>query len=364
MAIVTLNGDRILSITGDASLGIDVGPLPAGASIDVLRYDGTSMVNVSDTTAYTEFYVEQSAEEGFILHLLDSTAYVTQLVQCTWDDRYILTNDNGTIRVKTPAELQYEADNLEFDSGIVQAENVIEQQIRYDRKLPTDIVITDKSLRNPDNLKVLYNGDNDDYITIDTTSDLVITDSTSELNYWIQYRFPVERMIKKVFVYGDFDTTGSNVIAAFFGQSLNGTDWTYLGYDSTSESLVQMSYENAQANYYGYTDERMDIDGGIGLSVLKGTAAKYFRIFFLEPETDINDHNFELSELRFNEIVKAQDIEVETLSAFSADVGLVTAGVVQSSNFDDGGVRLDLDNDVLKVYDAAGTLRVELGKLS
>lgn len=56
----------------------------------------------------------------------------------------------------------------------------------------------------------------------------------------------------------------------------------------------------------------------------------------------------------------AQKINATTLSAIRADMGTITAGYMANST---GRFVIDLNNNNLKVYDAAGTLRVQLGDL-
>ena len=51
-------------------------------------------------------------------------------------------------------------------------------------------------------------------------------------------------------------------------------------------------------------------------------------------------------------------MEVDSLSAVTADLGTVTAGVAKSA---DGKFKIDFNERWLKVWDEAGTLRVHLG---
>ncbi len=59
-------------------------------------------------------------------------------------------------------------------------------------------------------------------------------------------------------------------------------------------------------------------------------------------------------------------LKVGTLSAITANLGTVNAGILESSGYSTGGAGtyFDLNNGVLEVFDTNGTLRVKIGKLS
>lgn len=356
MSLAILNQDRIVTLTTDPS-GTEIGNLPVNTGLDELRFDGTSLITISDTTAVTSFYVEETAEEGFILHVITDTGW--QLVSMTWDDRNNLINDAGTIRVKTPAELQTEEDALSFDSGIVQSENIIERQIDYTRKIPTDILITDKEKTAPNSLNILYNNKLDEGITYDSTS-FVLIDSTADIDFWVQYRFPNERIVNNIYLYGTFPNSmtmdSTSVIDStafswyetevFFSYSLNGTDWTYLsGSDSTS------AIENTLYEYDNFIDARLYaliISGSDAMiDLFRGVSAKYFRLHFRKAITIgptyyeyeeitgwitriINSQDVKLTEMRFNEVISGDIIyndsilrqKVEPDSLFSRELYL------------------------------------------
>jgi len=58
--------------------------------------------------------------------------------------------------------------------------------------------------------------------------------------------------------------------------------------------------------------------------------------------------------------VTAGKINVDALSAISADLGTITAGIAKSA---DGKLEIDLANRTIKVWDDNGVLRVQLGAL-
>jgi len=170
---------------------------------------------------------------------------------------------------------------------------------------------------------------------------------------WIKYEFPDTVQLDRLTFYI------SAACNCYFAWSPNDVDWTYVGAEAdhtltSSNKLVTAASSSAAAtNYWAATNT-----GGTSNSAQfpVGVRSKYVKIFLLSSIT--------IYDLVYTYIEVKSTLAVDYLSAISADVGLLTAGVIQSSNFDDGGVQFDLDNDVLKVYDAAGTLRVKLGKLS
>lgn len=333
MALAILNNDFLLTLTTRTDVGaVEIGNLPAGIPLNELRWnaDTTSLVIMSDTTAVTSMWVEIDANKGFVLHCRQDVAnYDSQLVSMTWDDRGNLVNDGGTIRVMTPTELTYETDEFEFNRGIIRSENLIEKQVDYSRKIPSDVIITDSDRTDPTTLAVLYNALDSDYISVD------VSNFTSD-GYWIQYRFPTEQIIQSVFNYGIYDTTGSNVVGLYYGYSLNGEDWTYLATDSTShdntESLVEYTDQtSAIANYVTFTDDLVK-DGSIIYRFLRGVSAKYFRLYFLPQSGFINQNDFQISEFRFNPIVHGTTIENYSIGPEKLTFEISQATVATSSS--------------------------------
>lgn len=177
------------------------------------------------------------------------------------------------------------------------------------------------------------------------TSDGVTYDATT----WIQCEFADMRLQDRIAVYGD--STGT--VKYYVSYSNNGTDWVYLKAQAdhtllNDRLIIANGQSDAITNYWTPTE---DTSGKAFAVYPVGTLAKYVRLYILS-QTTINECLF---------LFKTVDDKLETVSK---NVGTLTAGQIQSSNFADGGVILDLDNDVMKVYDALGNLRVEIGKLS
>ena len=186
---------------------------------------------------------------------------------------------------------------------------------------------------------------------------LVDNITTGGLQYdsgdWIKYEFANTVLLDRLTIYAD---TTCNI---YFAYSENDVDWNYIKAEadhtltSTNKLVVATSESDAQTNYWTISET------GYTQNIAKfptGKRAKYVKVFILTDGVTIHD-------LVYTYVDVKDTLAVDYLSAISADVGLLTAGVIQSSNFNDGGVKMDLDNDVIKVYDSLGTLRVELGKL-
>jgi len=99
-----LDRDIIISLTpkGDT----EIGTIPAdkkGVGLERLRFDGQKIVDLADLTT---IWVEQVTPVFFICHAIEVPG--AQEVAMTYQDRKNLMMDNGTIRLKTPAEITAE----------------------------------------------------------------------------------------------------------------------------------------------------------------------------------------------------------------------------------------------------------------
>lgn len=116
--------DKIVRITerGDT----EIGSLPKGVDHGRLRWDGEKIIDLAKMTL---IWVRHA--NIFELHCRDVGG--CQLVSMTYSQRKNLTKDpDGTIRVKTPAELQADAD-AEYNQGLkVALRKRLEQQIGDD----------------------------------------------------------------------------------------------------------------------------------------------------------------------------------------------------------------------------------------
>jgi hypothetical protein len=170
---------------------------------------------------------------------------------------------------------------------------------------------------------------------------------------WIKYEFPDTVQLDRLTLFTD---VACNV---YFAWSPNDVDWVYVGAEAdhtltSSNKLVTAASESAASTNYWTASETGGTSNPARFPI--GVRAKFVKIFLLSSVT--------IHDLVYTYVDVTDTLVVDKLSAITADVGLLTAGVIESSNFDDGGIQLDLDNDVMEVYDALGTLRVRLGKLS
>ena len=172
---------------------------------------------------------------------------------------------------------------------------------------------------------------------------------------WVKYEFPDTMNVNGLSVYI------ASTANCYFAYSENNVDWTFLKaeadhtLDANNKMLAATNEAAAQTNYLTLT-ETAGSANNIRWPV--GVRAKYVKMFVRTNTTSIY-------ELVYSYVEIPEQLVVDYLSAISADVGLLTAGVIQSSNFaTTGGVKMDLDNDKIEVYDSTNTLRVRLGKLA
>lgn len=118
--------------------------------------------------------------------------------------------------------------------------------------------------------------------------------------------------------------------------------------------------------------------GGIALSdTMPGTTYLGQDVVYYTIGEDLWEWNGSTTYVRSAPVVNASQINAATLSAISANLGTVTAGALNiAGKFivdSDGavtiqnatsGARLQMYNNVIKVYDSSGVLRVKLGDLS
>ncbi len=101
--------DIIVHITEHGNT--EIGVVPHTVGLDRLRWDGSRIV---DLATLGQIWVKHT--NIYELHCIDVGG--CQLVTMTYSDRKNLTKDpDGTIRIKTPAELQAEAD-AEFNQDL------------------------------------------------------------------------------------------------------------------------------------------------------------------------------------------------------------------------------------------------------
>jgi hypothetical protein len=157
---------------------------------------------------------------------------------------------------------------------------------------------------------------------------------------WIEYDLGVENFINGVQLW---IASNTNVCVAI---STDGTSWEYfsgkvdhtLNYDNSQYRLVSRADLNtAQTNYW-------TASAGYNYAFLpNGIIARRCRLYLNATSSKT------IYELVFRRIVIAEDIAVERLSGISADIGNITAGALQSSDYSETtGVKIDLDNSYIR----------------
>ncbi len=155
---------------------------------------------------------------------------------------------------------------------------------------------------------------------------------------WIRVAFPTEQLVDRVSLWADLTS-----LHCYFSTSDDqGTTWTYYkalaSHELSDGRLIEAaSAGDAATNYWdASTTSAYDINQAL---YPNGLAMTDCRIHFLT-------NSIELTELIFTDQVIAEWIVANQLSAISADVGVLTAGLIQSGNLSGTeGTVIDLDSD-------------------
>lgn len=157
---------------------------------------------------------------------------------------------------------------------------------------------------------------------------------------WIEYDLGVENFINGVQIWV---ASATNVCVAI---STDGETWEYFGgnasngltldngqYRLTSRSDLATAKTNYWATELGYNYAFLP----------NGMIARKCRLYVNATSSKT------IYELVFRRIVIAEDIATESLSAITANIGNITAGALQSSDYSETtGVKLDLDNSYFR----------------
>jgi hypothetical protein len=201
-------------------------------------------------------------------------------------------------------------------------------EVDIDAELTTSILISDSISTASGTLPKLYDRN---------TTSSGITYSGGAWR-WINYNFGIENFIDRVSVYAD-------IIGAYYvAYKRQDGNWEYLKAEAdhslnvNGELLNATNEADAQTNYW------------------TGVAGKNVGIFpqrIIASECRLylyTSTNLEIFELVFMREIIAEQVTADNLSAISADVGVITAGVIQSNNLTTTeGILIDLDNDDLKI---------------
>jgi hypothetical protein len=153
MARAILKNDKIVRLTVDPDLGVEIGLLPKGVGWERLRWNGSELIDLADLTT---FFVHRGT---FSLHATEQTN--TEEVQMVYTDRLNLIKDPDTklIRVKTTEELnQWYLDDYqrrranEYPSLTEQVAAIME----YFESLPQNTPALQELLETIEEVKIKY----------------------------------------------------------------------------------------------------------------------------------------------------------------------------------------------------------------
>ena len=161
---------------------------------------------------------------------------------------------------------------------------------------------------------------------------------------WIQYQFGMITYIDKVILH----LADANA-RAYFAYSTDGETWSWLAaeadhtLDAAGRLVTAASQLAAQGAY-------LQLDAGLNVAVFpQRVTAQYCRLYLTGTYTTT------IYELVFVREVIAEQVVADNLSAISANLGAVTAGYLQSTNYTaDTGVKFDLDNSELHLGGSSG----------
>jgi len=265
-------------------------------------YDSTS------TLTYTQYIdVPYPITEAEVFGLNFGTTYYIEIVP--YDLFGIgISSQQGT---GTPTQIIYENVDLELSQSII---------------------ITDSLDTTSEQIIELYDG-------ILDSGGVVYPDTVDS---WIKYDMAIENFINGVQVWSD-----SAVQCWFELEKADGTKTYYGG--NGSHALVSSEGQDRLTQYASLalakTNYWQKTTSGYEHAFLpNGVVAKYCTIYMTAPS------DYQIYELVFRRIVIAEDIATENLSAISADIGVITAGSIQSPDYSaTEGMIIDLDNKDINI---------------
>jgi len=180
--------------------------------------------------------------------------------------------------------------------------------------------------------------------------------SISGTNKYVEYAYAVEDIINDL----TFWVNSSNVRMYVSIKREEADPWTYFKaepdhtLDSDGKMLLASSQSDASSNYF-------QCSNGINRCLFpEQSVARYCRIWFT------GNYSFSLYELRFTREIIAEQVVCDRLDALSANLGVISSGMLMSSNYGAGqGTLFDLDNSTLKLGGSSNPkLKYENGNLN
>lgn len=225
--------------------------------------------------------------------------------------------------------------------GAEQIDKIPGGNVDVDADLSGTITQTDSDGNSAATLFKLYDG---------ALSSDGVTYTLSGTDKWIQYQFGLESYVDRITLW---TSNANGQVYVAYGD--DGTNWTWLSGEAdhtldVDGKLISAADDTTAATNYWQLME------GINVGLFPSNiVARYVRLYFTGTYTTV-----------LYEMVPARELIAEMasigkLSAISADVGLLTAGRIES---EDGQMVIDLDNDVMTVEDEANEVRVRIGKIN
>ena len=151
---------------------------------------------------------------------------------------------------------------------------------------------------------------------------------------YIQYAYGIENYFDRIAIW----SANANP-QVYVSYSVDGLSWQFLKaetdhtVDASSNLLAASSQADAQTNY-------LQLAAGFNYAGWPNNlTAKYVRVYF------VNTNSTQIYELIPSRILISELAAIESLSAISANIGTITAGVIQSTDYSaDLGFKIDVSN--------------------
>jgi hypothetical protein len=180
--------------------------------------------------------------------------------------------------------------------------------------------------------------------------------TVSGTDKYIQYEFGIENYFDRIGLW----TSNANG-RIYVAYSSDAETWSYLSaesdhtLDSTGKLVTATSQSNAAADY-------LQLVEGFNLALFpSNTFAKYIRLYLTGSYTT-TIYEFVASRILISELAV-----IDALSTQTANIGTVTAGVLESATRTTSGAattKIDLNAGIMYFYDESDVLRVKIGDLS
>ena len=294
-----------------------------------------SGLNPTVTDIFTGLKVDWSAITPSDNDLAKFKVYLDKSNPPTTEVAEVGVNTTSWVEPNLDAEETYRVQIEPYDEfGVGSKSNVVSGT---PLKINTDDIETELTGR----LKITDSQDNTGATILKIYDNVTGTDGiVYDSGDWINVKFPMEQLLDRVSVWADQE------IHCYFSilekdQSTRTFYKANASHELDSEGrLIKASNEaDAQTNYWNADAG----DGNINIALFPNG------LVMSEAKIHILTNSVEVYEIRFTDQVIAEWIVARQLSAISADLGTIAAGILQSSNWGSSeGMFFDLDNEVIK----------------